>query len=117
MREIPVGKRVGRGGIRNQFRLGPLFDGPGRLVAILLADDRLGLLHLGEVAAENPLLQRTVVGEVVLLLGLAGLFHQFLLHAAQLTDHPLALVDRLEHAGLGHLAGKSLDHQHRVFVA
>ena len=34
-----------------------------------------------------------------------------MLHRAQLANDPVALDDRLEHAGLGHLAGKALDHE------
>jgi len=34
-----------------------------------------------------------------------------MLHRAQFADDAVALVDRLEHAGLGHLAGEALDHE------
>ena len=92
-------------------RLRLLLEGLHRLATLGLDGRRLGGLQIVEVVAGEPLAEVGVVGEDILLLRLAGQPDELMLHRAQLANDPVALDDRLEHAGLGHLAGKALDHE------
>ena len=78
----------------------------------MLAGDGLGTPEFREVATGQAVTQAGVVGEHIFLLGLARLADEFVLHLADRANVAMGLFERLQHAVLGHLAGKALDHEH-----
>ena len=97
---------------RSDLGLGPLPQGLDGLSTLLLAGEGLGTPELREVATGQAVTQAGVVGEHIFLLGLARLADELFLHLADRTDVAVGLLQRLQHAVLGHLAGKAFDHEH-----
>ena len=97
---------------RSDLGLGPLPQGLDGLSTLLLAGEGLGTPELREVATGQPVTQAGVVSEHIFLLGLARLADELFLHLADRADVAVGLLQRLQHAVLGHLAGKAFDHEH-----